>query len=169
MTDKQRCYKLYADEFGDDEFAVKLFDTCYEFCEKYRIDNEIVAIMFLLPCKIIIDSSEYSAKYIFAVTTDKKYRGNGYMSSFLEKIKKEEEIQFLCPSNESLINFYKKQDFIPFNAYKRKAGERSVILCDGFLSLAKDFAELNGEKYTAMYRYKEKINLNSLNFPYTME
>lgn len=169
MNEKEICYKIYSDEFGDDEFAKELFDGCYKYCKTLKVNDNIVAIVFLLPCEIVCGDTHYNAKYVFAVTTKKDERNKGYMSKLLNSVYNENEIYFLKPVNDSLVDFYKKLDYIKFTAKKSRAGENYVILCDEFLILANKYADFSGNDYTLMYRYKEDVNLKNLNFAYTME
>ena len=169
MNEKEICYKIYSDEFGDDEFAKELFNGCYKYCKTLKVNNDIVAIVFLLPCEIVNGDICYTAKYVFAVTTKKTERNKGYMSKLLNLVYNEKEIFFLKPVNDTLNSFYKKLGYEEFTAQKNRAGEKYVIPCEEFFALANKHTEFTGDKYTLMYRYKENINLNNLNFAYTME
>lgn len=169
MNEKEICYRIYSDEFGDDEFAKELFDVCYKYCKTLKVNDCVVAIVFLLPCEIVFDNTHFNAKYVFAVTTKKTERNKGYMSKLLNLVYDENEIYFLKPVNDSLIEFYKKLAYIKFTAQKSMAGDKYVIPCDEFLNLANKYTDFSGNNYTLMYRYKDNINLNNLNFAYTME
>lgn len=169
MNDKDICYKIYSEEFGDDEFSKELFNNCYKYCHYYKVDEKIVAITFLLPCEIIDNNIHYPAKYVFAVTTKKEYRGKGYMTKLLNSLYNDEEIFFLMPVNPSVIDFYKRIGYIEFSAIKSKTGEKYVSPCSDFLNLAKNYTDFTGNKYTLMYRCKKDIDINNLNFAYTME
>jgi len=168
LSEKEICYKIYCEAFGDDEFSINLFENFYQYCKSYKVCDEIVAIMFLFPCKIFCKEKSYAANYVFAVTTAKTYRGKGYMSDFIKKISNE-TICFLKPANESLIDFYKSKGYKSFYAIKSREGEKYVKPCDDFLRLAEKYTEFNNQQYIAMYRYKEELNLNGLSFAYTME
>lgn len=169
MSEKDICYKIYSEEFGDDEFSKELFNHCYKYCHNYKVDEQIVAITFLLPCEIINKDIRYPAKYVFAVTTKKEYRGKGYMKKLLNSLYNSEEIFFLMPVNPSVIDFYKKIGYIEFSAIKSKTGEKYVSPCIDFLNLANKHTTFTGEKYTLMYQYEKDIDINNLNFAYTME
>ena len=169
MSEKEICYKIYSEEFGDDEFAKELFDGCYKYCKTLKVNSNVVAIVFLLPCEIVSGDTHYTAKYVFAVTTKKTERNKGYMNRLLNSIYNENEIFFLKPVNDSLNAFYKKLGYIEFTAQKNKVGEKYVIPSKDFINLANKYTEFTGDKYTLMYKYKNDINLNNLNFAYTME
>ena len=74
VTEKEICYKIYCDAFGEDEFSIELFEKCYEYCHFYKVSGRIVSIMFLFPCEIFLENKVYKANYVFAVTTDKDCR-----------------------------------------------------------------------------------------------
>lgn len=168
MTEKEICYKIYCEAFGADEFSIELFENCYEYCRFYKVSGRIVSIMFLLPCEIICKDKTYPANYVFAVATDKACRGKGYMSDFIKE-QSLDTVCFLKPANDQLIDFYKKIGYKPFTATKEREGECYVKPCDKFLKLAENITEFNNQKYVAMYRYKEDLELDDLCFAYTME
>lgn len=168
LTEKEACYKIYCDAFGDDDFALKLFNNCYKFCHCLKEGETVVSMLFLLPCEIVYQNNVYNARYVFAVATDKKFRSKGYMSKFLKTISND-FICFLKPANDRLIDFYKKNGYKPFVAKKSREGEKFVKLSNEFLNLSESFAVFNNENYTLMYNYKNNINLDGLCFAYTME
>lgn len=168
LTEKEICYKIYCEAFGEDEFSIELFKSCYKYCKFFKVDKQIVSIMFLLPCEIVCKEYSYDAKYVFAVATEKEHRGKGYMSDFINCID-EDAILFLKPANDDLIDFYKSRGYKTFTAKKSRVGECYVKPCGDFLKLAEKITEFNNNNYTAMYRYKENIDLDNLCFAYTME
>jgi len=165
---KKECYKLYCDEFGEDEFSIRLFDKCFKYCKWYEVNGKPVSILFLFPCRIEIQNNIYNAKYIFAVTTDKEYRNRGYMKKMLSELDIK-EILFLKPSSDSLIDYYNKLGFKVFNATEKRVGDKKVVLSDDFYNFAKDYEVNSKFSYKAMYKFSKEINLNNLYFPYTME
>lgn len=169
MTQKEICYKIYSQEFGDDIFAKELFNSCYKYCHCYKVNDEIVSIVFLLPCEIYNNKERYDAKYVFAVTTVKQYRGKGYMSKLLNSVYDENQIYFLKPQNPTLVGFYKKLGYNEFKAKRSREGEKYVLPCSEFLNLANKYTEFTNENYLSMYKYKNNINLENLSFAYTME
>ena len=168
LTEKEICYKIYCEAFGADEFSVELFESCYKYCRFFKVDEQIVSIMFLLPCEIVCKERSYTAKYVFAVSTAKEHRGKGYMSDFINSVD-DDTVFFLKPASDDLIEFYKARGYKTFTAVKSRVGERYVKPCDDFLKLAEKITVFNNEKYIAMYRYKEKLDLDNLCFSYTME
>ena len=168
MDFKKYCYRIYCDEFGKDAFADELFEKCFDYCKYFCVDGIPVAILFLLPCNIVLNNEVLSAKYVFAVTTSFKHRGKGYMSTLLKELDNS-DILFLKTANDNLISFYEKLGYKTFEAIKRTAGEKRVVLEKDFLSLAEKYAIINNEKFVAMYNYKHNIDLNGLSFAYSME
>ena len=168
MDFKKECYRIYCEEFGNDEFSKKLFDNCFSYCKWLEIDNKPVSVLFLLPCEIITPKRRYNAKYVFAVTTDKEYRNNGLMSELLSELN-DNDVLFLKPANENLITYYEKNGFVSFDAVENRVGDKYIVLSKDFNTLATDYIKESNKKYKLMYRYKEKIDLNGLSFSYTME
>lgn len=165
---REECYKIYCDEFGEDSFAKELFDKCFQYCRYLTVEKRIVSILFLLPCCVMLGKEKIPAKYVFAVTTKRDMRGKGYAIELLNSIKND-ELLFLKPSNASLIDFYKKLGYITFKAKYGRAGEKKVILEDEFFDLAENYGRFDSEEYTAMYYYKNTLELDGLDFPYVME
>lgn len=165
LPKKQWIKTLYHTAFGeaDNSFEEALFKNCFEYCKTLEKENRTVSVCFTLPCKI----GNKKAKYIFAVTTDNDFRGKGYASELIEKIKSEDDsILILRPVNDDLIPFYEKLGFVPFTA-SNEDGALSVTPLDGYANLVADEGEKNG-KFTAMYYSKTKENLDGLYFPYSM-
>jgi len=165
---KEQCCKIYSDAFGEDDFAIELFDKCFKHCRYEIVNDQVVSILFLLPCDVFVDNKSISSKYVFAVSTKKEYRNKGYAAKLLNSVK-DECLLFLKPSNSVLVDFYKKLGYNTFKAKYSGAGEKHVVLSDDFFNLAKYYGRFDLNEYTAMYYYKTPINLNGLNFPYVME
>ena len=107
------------------------------------------------------------AKYIFAVTTALEFRGKGYASQLIEKIKAEDDsILILRPVNKELISFYEKLGFVPFTATNTQ-NKLAVEPLGEYEQLANEYKEENGT-FTAMYYSKDTENLKGLYFPYSM-
>lgn len=165
LSKKDRLKQIYNAAFGEDDnqFENQLFSICFEHCKYLEKDGRIVSMCFSLPCKI----GERDAKYIFAVTTPEEFRGNGYASELIDKIKAESDcVLVLRPVNESLIAFYRNLGFSEFTATNYK-GSFSVEPLDEYKELAKDYRETKGE-YTAMYYSKSEENFENISFPYSM-
>lgn len=160
-----RAKQIYNEAFGeeDNEFADKLFEKCFKYCHYLKKDGRIVSLCFCLPCKI----GNRQAKYIFAVTTPKEFRGKGYATELINEIKAEnDDILILRPVNESLIGFYKNLEFIEFKATNSSSAFLIEPL-DEYKELAKDYKENKGE-FTAMYYSKREESFENISFPFSM-
>ncbi len=158
---KNMYHNAFAEE--DNTFEDKLFDTCFKYIRTLEKEDRTVAMCFSLPCKI----GERKAKYIFAVTTSHEFRGKGYASELIEKIKAEDDsVLILRPVNESLIPFYEKLGFTTFAA-TNESNELSLEPLAEYWQLANENKEENGV-FTAMYYSKDTENLEGLYFPYSM-
>ncbi len=165
LPKKEYCKSLYHVAFGqeDNSFEDNLFEKCFEHCRYIEKDDKIVSMCFALPCKI----GERKAKYIFAVTTDNEYRGQGFATKLIEKIKAEDDsLLILRPANESLIPFYERMGFVAFTA-SNEGGGKKVEPTDTYLELAKDEMENSG-CFTAMVLSNKKEKLDGIYFPYSM-
>lgn len=161
----ERCKQIYNASFGEEDntFENELFEKCYKYCKYLEKDGRIVSICFALPCKI----GDKSAKYIFAVTTEKEFRGKGYAKQLLEQIKAEnDDLLILRPVNDRLVDFYKQLGFLEFTAKNHKS-EISVEPLAEYTELAEKYKETDGE-YTAMYYSLNCESLNGLQFSYSM-
>ncbi len=161
---KALCRKIYHDCFSEDSnFENELFANCFKYIKYLEKDNVIVSICFAFECKI--DRKE--ALYIFGVATDKKHRNKGFATELIKRIEAEnDKILILRPQNEKLIAFYEKLGFKQFIATNNE-NNFSLIPNDDFMNLAEKYKEQSGE-FTAMYKSREKLNLENLYFPYSM-
>lgn len=159
------CREIYHEAFAEEsDFENKFFKVCKDHCKRLKVNGETVAIAFTLPCKI----GERDALYLFALATDKKHRKKGYMAKLIEEIKAENDcVLILRPASEELIQYYKKFGFRAFTASNEEK-EPEVIPLEGFARIADEYRE-NGGSYTAMYYYKEELDLEGLCFPYSMQ
>ncbi len=162
---KDRLKQIYHTAFGEDDntFEDELFLKCSKYCKYLEKDGRIVSSCFVLPCKI----GDREAKYIFAVTTPYEFRGQGYAKELLEQIKSENDcLLILRPVNKSLVEFYKKVGFSEFTATNEPT-ELALEPLAEYADLAQKYKENTGE-YTAMYYSERPINLDNLNFLYSM-
>ncbi len=122
-----QCKRLYIDAFHDDEeFTDLLFDLFYDSSCKYLCeDGNVVSMLFAIDITV----ENFCGKYVYAVATDEKYRGKGYMRRLFDSISEEFEAEydFLClrPMSESLFDFYGKlgfaKEFKKSTVYKNSA------------------------------------------------
>ena len=168
MTDFEGCKALYSETFQDSGvFCEKLFETNFTHCIYKKSGGRVASMLFALPCVIETAEKTYKAKYIFAAATDPAFRGQGLMSDMINDLGRE-EVLFLKPATAALQTFYERLGFSRFSAQKKDAGTPRALPCGNFAKLSA-FDGPTGEEYTAMYRYKEPLNLNGLNFSLIME
>ncbi len=110
---REQCKKLYIEAFKDDlEFTELLFDTLFDSSCRYLLEGERVVSM-LFAVDVALNGNK--GKYVYAVATDEKMRGKGYMRILFDKITDEfiKDYDFLClrPMNDGLFSFYEKLCF----------------------------------------------------------
>lgn len=157
---------LYISAFSDDgEFCEPLFEYCYEEIEYTLLCGKVASMLFSLPCEI----AEINARYIFAAATDKEFRGRGYMSRLLEKVKAKNELLFLRPATKELISFYKKLGFKEITA--ALSGEDIPVLKPkgSFLKLAEKTEPDSEKEYPFMYYSKNGLKFDKIKFEYSMD
>lgn len=136
-----QCKRLYIDAFHDDEqFTDLLFDLFYESSCKYLLEDGVIFSM-LFAMDISLDGMK--GKYIYAVATDEKYRGKGYMRRLFDKITAEfkKDYDFLClkPMSESLFDYYSRLGFV--RGFKKSVAdfsEANIVPPLTFLDNTKD-------------------------------
>ena len=170
MTDKLKCELLYKEAFGDDgEFTVKLFDDFFNCCHYIKVDQEVAAMLFLLPCELVMGDDRRSASYLFAAATALSYRGKGYMTRLIEKcLAENEDFIFLKPADNGLIDFYSSRGFSSVSAWRSVHGECRIEVGERFRNLAKG-AVVNGEEYIIMCRSDMCQALKKLSFAFPMD
>ena len=162
MTERE----IYRESFGlDRKFEEELFKAPIK---TLKIEEQTVSQLFLLPCNIVKSGKPYKANYIYAVSTKKDCRKKGYMEKLLrDTISKTDGILILRPSNENLIDYYKKFGFKEFTATD---GENTELFLEP-LDIFKDLTRLEGKpdegNFTIM-AINSPFDLSYLSFPYTM-
>lgn len=118
MTLKEQAKLLYktafpndTDDFIDDFLNRYFLDNC-----RYILkDGKLVSMLFLLPCELKTKEKSYSAAYLYAAATCPEYRGQGFMSQLIEKVKKETvengKLLVTKPATEKLYGYYAKNGF----------------------------------------------------------
>ena len=163
MNREITCRKIYRQAFCDPDTAFEdiLFEHCFKYSKTLELDEDTVSILFALPCSLVCDNEKKPAIYIYAAATDKAFRGKGYMSHLIEKLKNDtEKIIFLRPANESLIGFYEKLGFKTISTYNQKENSLRLEPEEGFKKLVKKSGLPDDtEDFTLMYYSKsEEIN-----------
>ena len=167
---KQEIIDIYKESFEESlQYEEKLFGKGIRFAECLEDEGAVKSILFLLPCTLITETDKISAKYIFAAATKSDCRKKGYMAKLLERIKKEnDEFLFLRPANEKLQEYYEKIGF------ETLVGTSSdfpikIIPSDIMEYLSEGITEEQGKEFVLMYYCKNEMDINRVNFIYSME
>ena len=105
--------EIWRECFDDSEEGIN-----YYFDNKFTEENALiweennipVSMLMLLPAVVYYKSKRYDIKYIYAVSTLKKYRNKGFSSKLLEYANTMYET-VLVPAEEKLFNFYKNKGY----------------------------------------------------------
>ena len=114
MELKQQALSLYKEVFCEDgidfanTFTEKYFENC---CRYILVEGKIASMLYLLDCTVFDGENTYSAKYLYAAATHPEYRGQGLMSSLINKVLAEENIIIIKPATKELFKFYEKFGF----------------------------------------------------------
>lgn len=111
--------QMWKEVFGDTETYLQMFfETVYKEENTLTIieDNELVAMLYMIPYTICWKEQAQTAIYLYALATEKEQRKHGYMTKLIEeanRIAKERGAvcTFLQPANESLYSYYEKRGF----------------------------------------------------------
>lgn len=108
--------KLWQKIFGDSErYLDSFFDKVYrdENTLVYLENNSVVAALYMIPYKMLIDGKENEIIYLYALATHSDYRGQKIMSKMIQKsidISKTRNyaLSVLIPAEPGLFEFYRK-------------------------------------------------------------
>mgnify|MGYP003295842940 CR=1 FL=1 len=167
---KQEIIDIYKESFEESvPFEEKLFDKGIEYAECLEDGGAVKSILFLLPCTVITKDNEIPAKYIFAAATKANSRKKGYMEKLLERIKSENnEFLFLRPANEKLQKYYEKFGFKSFVGTSSECPKK-IVPSNIMEYLSNGFTEEQGKDFVLMYYSKTKVDIDKINFIYSME
>lgn len=87
-------------------------------CLVYKVENQIAAMVHLLPAQIFEKDRVVSAHYIYAAATLPQYRSKGYMGALLKAAayvgeKRGDQYSVLLPANRKLYDYYAKFGYVP--------------------------------------------------------
>lgn len=171
MNKRERCMEIYHEAFGrDEEFDRLLFDCFFDYCVTLEKENDIVSMMFVIPCRLKRSEKVFSAAYIYAVATAKDYRGRGYMSELIDRVRRsdEKQILFLKPVKKSLESFYGALGFKPISATGGANGNITVEASKEHKRLS-SLCKAAPDEFTVMYSGSTISSADKLSFPYLME
>ena len=96
---KEQIVALWSDAFGDRaEDVERYLETILEYFLVYEEDGIVKGMLSVLPVSFF----EQNGGYIYAVVTDKKYRGQGICNKLMEFVKANNKYDFLAlkPQND---------------------------------------------------------------------
>ena len=122
LQDIPELVRLWKEAFGEEESAKRFYGKAFDEEAQVKIiverkdDMKIVSMLHYISCSMKVGNSKYDGVYLYALATDKEYRGCGIMSGLIQyakQIAKEEKKRFLylIPANEELYNYYEGQGF----------------------------------------------------------
>ncbi len=85
--------------------------------------GKLVSMLFALPYPIVTEHGVIEARYLYAVATDKAYRGKGYAKRLLAEAAVGGTPVFLRPMSPSLFSFYESAGFSPFSPHRELCGD----------------------------------------------
>lgn len=153
--DRNAVVRLWQEAFGESEKEILPF---LDFINKDMFlieeNGQIISMLSLIKVKI----GALKGRYVYAVATDKRFRGRGYAGKLLDFAKSlisanKEDFLVILPRNEGLYAFYGKSGFTPLCCAKRisrKIGAKAAYKIEKIT--AGEYAELkktyfSGEKY----------------------
>ena len=107
---------MWKDIFGDgDEYLDAFFEEIYqqENTLVHKENGKVAAALYMIPYEMKYGTERFEVMYLYALSTDRQYRGKGIMSDLINKsnyIIKERGYagSFLIPADEKLYGYYNK-------------------------------------------------------------
>lgn len=185
VKDFPQLKKMWADVFGDSDAVINnFFENTAEaqniFCA--FCNGKPVSVLYAIDSTIAFCDDAYKAYYVYAVCTEKEYRGKGLMKALfdeLEKTAKSRNVSylFLVPAENSLFSMYEKIGFkVGFTYKERQVSVSACEMADAQEDLSfetyKRFKHTNGsvpvallnEKgFSSFYRPVEAVGCVSVN------
>ncbi len=138
QKDRAELISLWRESFGDSAEDIESFFKFNEsavdafVCEA---DGGIVAALYALECTLCGGEKELKARYIYAVSTREKMRGQGVMSRLIpyahERLAEQGvEAFWLCPAGDELVGFYEKFGYRRVSSACRRTVEAKRVDMD---------------------------------------
>lgn len=161
--------KMWQEIFEDKaEYINLFFDNMYkdEYCF-IAIDNEkVVAMMYFLPATMVRKHEKIEGRYVYAVATDKNYRGRGIMSaleSYASNVVALKGVEFLTlvPATESLFSMYEKIGYKTYEYHKKlEFNPHEYTRSDNVLIEKISFDSLDNLRQNFLNRFEEYIYID---------
>lgn len=106
---KRGIIELWHEAFGDSYEEINIIvDEILKYMVIFEENDEVKGMLALLP----VSCAESKGRYIYAVATLKKWRGNGISTKLLEFAKQvKSDFLILVPQTSELYDFYEKRGF----------------------------------------------------------
>lgn len=124
-TNRMETENLYLSAFNDPPSLAGFFISHHRILKRYE-KGHAACQAALIPCRIKTENDSVPAIYLYALSTDPDYSGQGFATEFIRHI--EERYQcpvILVPETEKLISFYEKRGFKVFISSPGKIIERT--------------------------------------------
>ncbi len=129
---------LWSEAFGDSEAFIDTFlDLCASDDVLYTLslNGRVVSALYALPYRIEYNDVVKSVAYIYAVATDKDFRGKGLMRHLMSQVHRSLQNKgyaatFLLPSSSELANYYASMGY-RVCAHRNRITLKGVY-CDGY-------------------------------------
>lgn len=110
--------RLWEEAFGEDELVRVFYESAFleMFVLVIKENNKIISMLHYIPCRYKYGGMEYNGVYLYALATDKLYRGKGHMGRLIGQALEHAtesgaNFVFLVPASDGLYDFYKKFGF----------------------------------------------------------
>ena len=116
---KEQIMLLWNKAFGDGVNDIQRYlVTLFQYILVYEEQDIVKGMLAVLP--VTLDDKK--GGYIYAVTTDEKFRGQGICRALVEYVKQSKNYDFLVlvPQNQGLFELYRKMDFKDASASLKK-------------------------------------------------
>jgi GNAT superfamily N-acetyltransferase len=125
-ADREETVSLYLSAFDDPRSLAEFFVDHHRILKRF-VQGEAVCQAALIPCSIMRDGETVPAIYLYAVSTDKRYRGKGFATELMEHITERNKVPLITvPESEELVPFYEKRGFKSFLSSPEKRIERGA-------------------------------------------
>ncbi len=122
--------KLWCEIFGDSEEFV---DAFFHYCASENVlhtlslNGHVVSVLYTLPYELTYNGNTEQVAYIYAVATDKEYRGRGLMRHLMSQVHESLRIKgyvaaLLLPSSSALALYYASM------GYRECAYRKTIML-----------------------------------------
>lgn len=119
---KEEIAQLWQACFGErreaiDYFLERVFAP--EHCLVHVEDSRVVAMVHMLPARMVHEEATVQVHYIYAAATDPGFRSRGLMGALLEQAfsygeTRGDACSFLLPSEPSLYDYYGRHGYVPY-------------------------------------------------------